>query len=314
MIRDFRPADGPQIVRFLTTEFPAEEAIMGSHPDRFYTIIRRVYRPDTRLLLGFLRLVRRPVFRLLVYDDGGLACATTLLTFPSPSVYLSMVVTDRDHRRRGYARALLERARAIGAKLGRQYLVLDVLSDNTPARALYEGPLGYRPLREASGMVHEQPAGAGPEPSPAPAGVRPYRPADEAPLLAIAQRALPEEVARVLPRRTTGLRGDRFEERLFRAEKASWVLDRGRGPEAALLALKTPEMDAAHLNDPIIAPDADPAAVGAMVRAAVAWCAARGAPRILAQVPVANRSAREALQREGFRDALSFWTLYRPVA
>jgi ribosomal protein S18 acetylase RimI-like enzyme len=314
VIRDFRPSDGPQLISFLTTQFPAEEAIMGSHPDRFYKVVKRVYRWDSRFLLGLLRLFRKPVFRLLVVDEGGRAAATTLLTFPGPSVYISMVATDPTMRRRGFARSLLLRSQEIARGLGRQFLVLDVLTDNAPARALYEGGLDYQPLREVSFMVHDRPADFGPAPDPLPPGIRPYQKSDEAALLAIVRSQTPPEVARVLPRKTTGFRGSGLEERLFEADRASWVVDRGSGPEAGLLVIRSPDADAAHLSDPIVSGTADPALVRAMIRAAGAWCAARNAPRIAAHVPRANRTGRTALEGEGFHDALSLWTLYRPVA
>jgi ribosomal protein S18 acetylase RimI-like enzyme len=314
MIRDFRLSDGPQLVKFLTTQFPAEEAILGSHPDRFYTVVKRVYRWDTRLLLGFLRLIRKPLFRLLIVDVGAGAAATTLLTFPGPSVYISMVATDPTMRRRGFASSLLLRSQEIARGLGRQYLVLDVLTDNAPARALYEGRLGYVPLREKSMMVHDRPADFGPYPASLPKGIRPYQKSDEAPLLAIAQGQMPPEVARVLPRKITGLGRDGLEERLFESQKATWVADRGNGPEAGLQAVRSPDSDAAQVTDPIVASTADPASVREMVRLAGAWCAARNAPRMASQVPLANVTGHGALEREGFHDALSLWTLYRPVA
>jgi ribosomal protein S18 acetylase RimI-like enzyme len=313
MIRDFRPTDTPTLVRFLTTEFPAEESIMGSHPDRFFKVVQRVFRLDSRLILGLMRLAGRPVFRLLVIDLDGKAVATTLLTFPGPSVFISMVATDPAVRRRGFARTLLERARELAQKLGREYLVLDVLTNNTPARALYEGKLGYVPLRETSFVVHDRPADFGPETPQLPAGIRRYQKADEAALLAIVRSQMPAPVARVLPRKTTGLAGGGIEDRIFRAERATWVVDRGHGAEAAILAVRTPDTDAAHVSDPIVAATADPALVGAMVRAAGAWCAGRKALRIATEVPVANVTGRAALEKEGFHGALSLWTLYRPV-
>ena len=314
MIRDFRPSDTPTLVRFLTTEFPSEESILGSHPDRFFKVVRRVYRWDSRLLIGLLRLFRRPVFRLLVVDQDGAAVATTLLTFPGPSVFISMVATDPATRRRGYARSLLERSREVARGLGRQYLVLDVLTDNAPARALYEGKLGYVPLRETAFVVHDRPTDFGPERSSLPPGSGLYAKSDEPALLAIVRGQMPAEVARVLPRKTTGLGGGGIEQRIFPAERATWVVDRGNGAEAAILAIRPQDTDAAHVSDPIVAATADPALVAEMVRAAGAWCAARKALRIATEVPVSNVTGRAALDKEGFHGALSLWTLYRPVA
>jgi ribosomal protein S18 acetylase RimI-like enzyme len=314
VIRDFRRSDGPQLVALLTTQFPAEEALLGSHPDRFFTVVKRVYRWDTQVVLGFLRLFRRPVFRLLVVDEGGRAAATTLLTFPGPSVFISMVATDPTMRRRGFARSLLLRSQEIARSLGRKYLVLDVLQDNAPARALYEGRLGYVPLRETAFVVHDRPSDFGTDPAPPSPSLRPYRKSDEAALVAIVRSQAPPEVARVLPRKTSGLRASGFEESLFQAERSTWVVDRGGGAEAGLGAVRSPDADAAHLTDPIVSSTADPASVRAMVRAAGAWCAARNVPRIVTEVPVANTTGRAALAAEGFHSALSLWTLYRPVA
>jgi ribosomal protein S18 acetylase RimI-like enzyme len=313
MIRDFRPSDTPTLVRLMSTEFPAEEAIMGSHPDRFFKVVARVYRWDSRLILGLLRLFRRPVYRFLVVELDGRTVSTTLLTFPGPFVFISMVATDRSARRRGLARSLLEQARTIARDLGRQYLVLDVLTDNAPARALYEGKLGYLPLRETAFVVHDHPAAFGPERTTLPPGIRPYAKSDEAALLAIARSQLPPEVAKVLPRRSTGLAGGGIEGRIFTTERATWVVDRGHGPEAAIFALRAPDTDSASVGDPIVAATADPGLVAEMVRCAGAWCGARQALRIATEVPLANVTGRAALEREGFHGALSLWTLYRPV-
>jgi ribosomal protein S18 acetylase RimI-like enzyme len=313
MIRDFRPTDTPTLVRLMSTEFPAEEAIMGSHPDRFFKVVARVYRWDSRFLLGLLRLFRRPVYRFLVVELDGRTVSTTLLTFPGPSVFISMVATDRTVRRRGFARSLLEKSRNIARDLGRKYLVLDVLTDNAPARALYEGKLGYRPLRETAFVVHDRPGDFGPERTVLPSGIRPYTKADEAALLAIIRSQMPAEVAKVLPRRITGMAGGGIENRIFTSERGTWVVDRGHGPEAGMFAVRAPDTDAANVGDPIVAATADPALVAEMVRCAGAWCAARKALRIVTEVPISNATGRAALEKEGFHDALSLWTLYRSV-
>jgi ribosomal protein S18 acetylase RimI-like enzyme len=313
MIRDFRPSDTPTLVDFLTTQFPAEEAIIGSHPERFFEITRRVYRWDSRLILGLLRLLGKPVYRFLVVDEGGRAVATTILTFPGPAVYISMVATDPKVRRRGLATSLLRRTQEVAQRMGRQYLVLDVLSDNAPARALYEGRLGYGALREAAYLVHDRPSDFAGGSAALPAGIRRYRRSDESALVTIARRQTPSEVERVLPRKVSGLAGSRIEARLFRTESVAWVVDRGQGPEAGMGVSWSPDVDAAHFADPIVSPTADPATVRELVRTAGAWCAARGALRIAGQVPVANGPGRSALEREGFHGALSLWTLYRTV-
>ncbi len=313
MIREFRSADATATVGLLTSQFPAEEALMGSRPERFFKVMERVNRWDMRLVFALLRLGGRRVFQFLVYEDQGRLVGTTLCTFPARAVYLSMVVVDPTARRRGYAKALLEQARANARRMRRRYMVLDVLADNAPARALYEGKLGYRPLRETNFMVRERPADLGPPAATLPAGIRPFRKSDTTPLVAIARRHTPSEVAEVIPVSRNIAGGSRTENRIMGGESAAWVVDRGHGPEALISASSSTDADAGNVSTPIVAETVDPTLVREHVRTALAWCGARGRVRALSSVPRYNLTARAALEAEGFRDALSVWTLYRPV-
>lgn len=312
MLRDLRATDATAVIEFLKADFPEENAILGIRPEGVEEIVRRLFRWYARLLLGLLRAVGRPVFRFFVIEDGGRIVATTLLSFPPGAGYVSSVVVDPAHRRRGLARRLLEEARRAAARRGRPFVVLDVLESNTPARALYES-LGYRLLRTTAYLVHDAPGDA-PTPSPAPLGIRPFARSDADPLAAIAQRTAPPEVARILPVRAREIVGSGWVEQMMRADSQAWVVDRGRGPEAHLSATVSPATESGHLSAPIVAPEADPAAAEGLVRTAVAWFAARGVRRSVVMVPEENRRGRAALEAVGYRHAIAILTLYRPVA
>jgi len=309
MLRDLRAADAPRVLEFLRHEFPEEEAILGTRIEGFEKVVRRIFRWDAKLLLGLLRLVGRPVYRFFVIEDGGAIAATTLLTFPTGTGYVSMVVVDPAHRRRGFARRLLEEARRATVRRGRPFVALDVLEGNAPARALYES-IGYRTLRATGYFVRD----GGAVPPAASAAVRPFRRTDAAPLAAIAQRSAPPEVAKVLPVRPRDLLGDAWAAGLLSTVTCAWVVDRGAGPEAYLAASRTPVTEAGHLTAPIVADGADPAAVAALVASAVGWLVAAGVPRIVSMVPEANARGRAALEEAGFRHAIGILTLYRPSA
>jgi ribosomal protein S18 acetylase RimI-like enzyme len=310
MIRDLKKADAPRVLEFLQTQFPEEESLLGTRPEGFAKVIHRVFRWDAQLVIRLARWFRRPLFRFFVVEEDRRIVATTLLSFPEGSGYVSMVVVDPAHRRRGHAQALLERARATTQATGRSFIALDVLAQNTPARTLYER-LGYRPLRESSFVVREPGA---PVTGASSSAVRPFRNADARPLTEIARRSVPAEVQEVLPVREASLRPSGFTNRMLESERAAWVVDRGRGPEAYLSATSTLATAAGHCSEPIVGEDADPAQATALVRTAVDWCAAHGSPRIVAQVPTSNVRGRAALQGGGFHDALALWTLYRRVA
>lgn len=315
MLREFRADDAQGLFQSRTHEsllheFPEEEAILGIRPEGFERIVRRIYRWDVRFLLGALRLFGRSPFRFFVVVDGGRIVGTTLLTFPPAAGYVSMVVVDAAFRGRGHARRLIEAARAATARRRRPYVVLDVLESNGPARRLYEGS-GYRTLRSNEYLVHDTPAtfrDAGPEP----AGIRRFQRSDIAPLVAIGQRSRPPEVARVLPITAGTLVGSGWVEELLASESSSWVVDRGRGPEAFLIATLSPATSAAMMSAPVAAPSTDPATLTALVRAGAHWLAERSPPRIVIMVPEEARGVRAALEGVGFRPALSILTLYRP--
>lgn len=309
MIRDVRASDAPDLLRFMRDYFPEEQAILGFQPDGFYKVVARVFRWDLRFLLGLMRLFGRRIFRFMVVEEDGHVVATTLLTLPPRAGYISSVAVDSNYRRRGLAKALLEEARVTTRQARRPYLVLDVLADNAPARALYDS-LGYRPLREVRMMVCEA---TGPLPSEPVPGLRTYTKHDASALVALAQRLLPPEVAEVMPVSAAQFSTTGAVNRALTSESAQWVLDRGHGPEAYIDASRSPAMAAAHVATPILAESVDAPTAAALVRVAVAWCTQRGARRIVCQVPLANARGKAAIEGGGFHEAISTWTLYRKV-
>lgn len=310
MIRDLKLKDGPRVFEFLKNYFPEEERYLGTRPEGVERVLRRVFRWDIRFLLGMARLFGRPAFRFFVVEEDGKIVATTLLSFPERAGYVSTVSVDASYRRRGLARSLLERARVATLATGRKYIALEVLADNTPARALYES-IGYRPLRESHLLVREN---GGPAPVAASPAIRPFRREDARAVVAIANRLQPSEVHEVLPVRESAVRGSGFIERVLETETAAWVVDRGHGPEGYLSASTSRLTEAGNLSDPILAETVPAADAAALVSGAVAWSQAHGSKRVVTNVPVANVRGRAALLEGGFHEAIVLWTLYRTAA
>ena len=311
MLRELRAGDGPALLRLLATEFPEENRILGLRPDGVEKVIRRLFRWDARLLIGLLRLVGRSPFALYVIADGRRVVASTLLSLTPATGYLSMVVVDPAYRGRGYARRLIEMARAASARRRRGFVALDVLEQNAPARRLYETS-GYRTLRTTAFLACDAVAAAAP-PAPLPA-IRPFRPADATALAAIAHELAPPEVDRVLPVLAQSLRGSGWVDRMLENASAAWVVDRGRGPEAHVAAVSSPATDAAHLSTPIIGPEVDAATAAALLGVAHRWIAERSAVRAVTMVPEYLPRVRSALEAAGYREAIRVLTLYRAAA
>jgi ribosomal protein S18 acetylase RimI-like enzyme len=310
-VRDLRATDGPRFIHLLKTEFPEEEALLGSRPEGVEKVVRRIFRPHIRLLLGLLRWVGRPIFRFFVIETDGRIVATTLLTFSHRTGYISMVVVDREYRRRGLARTLLDQALRATRARGKPFVALDVLASNTPARTLYE-KLGYRPLRATAYFVHDTPALLRPAPAGVP-GLRPFIRPDAKPLAEIARTGVPIEVQAVLPTTHRDIAGSAWVGQMLGSESAAWVIDDGTGPKAWVEAVVTPATEAVHLSAPIVAPSVPPEQAADLVRTAGAWCAERHAVRLMAMVPEENARGRAALLAAGFRDVLPILTLYRAV-
>ena len=310
MIRDLERRDADRVFEFLSKYFPEEEAILGTQPEGFERVIRRLFRADTRLVLGLLRLFGRPVFRFFVVDEGGQVVATTILTFTERSGYLSMVVVDPGFRRRGFAQALLEKSRLTAQALGKKYVVLDVLANNSPARILYER-VGYRPVEQNQVVVRDANAELTGTPSPS---IRPYRPTDARALAAVARRTQNPVAQEVLPIRERVFRPGGYGNRILESESASWVIDRGHGAEGYVQASASHLVAAAHFSTPYIGEGVEGPEAAALIRTALEWCLARRTPRVLSTVTASNVRGRAAVLGGGFHDALSTFTLYRPVA
>ncbi|MCI4338932.1 MAG: GNAT family N-acetyltransferase [Thermoplasmata archaeon] len=310
MIRELKKTDATRVFELLKIGFPEEEALIGTNPEGFAKVVRRLFRWDTQFVIRLLRLFGRPIYRFFVVEEDGKVVATTLLSFPERSGYVSTVVVDPAYRRRGLAQALLERARAVTQATGRRYIVLDVLSQNAAARTLYER-IGYRPLREGALFVRDANAPLTGGPSTA---IRPFRPRDARPLVEVARRSTPPEVLEVLPVAEGALRGSSFVDRVLESASAAWVVDHGQGPEGHLSATATRASNSGHVSSPIIGEGVSAPEAIALVRTAIDWCVAQGAPRIATRLPASNVRGRAALLEGGFHEALTDQTLYRPVA
>ncbi len=307
-VREFRRADGERMFRFLKEEFPEEEQILGMRAEGFRDLIARLYRADIRLALGFLRLVGRSPFHLYVVEDGDGIVATTLLSFAAQAGFISTVVVAPTHRRHGLARQLLETARATTARRRLPFVALSVLEENAPARALYTS-IGYETLDRRRYLVLDRPSVGGAAGAPAP--IRPFQKRDAPALAEIATRSAPPKVQEVLPFRARDLSSGSIADKVFAARTASWVVDRGHGPEAHVAATSTPTTEAAHLSTPIIGETVEPGHASALVRTALDWLAAQQPARVVVSVPDTHPKARAALEEVGFHDAFALLTLYR---
>lgn len=311
MLRDLRRGDAPQYFELMARGFPEESALLGSRPEELQKILRRVFRGDTRLVLGLLRLFGVPFVRILAVDVGQRLAATALVTFEPRSAYLSNVVVDAPYRRKGYARLMLEEARRTAARFHRPFVVLDVLESNEPARALYASA-GYRRLRSRSRWETATMAGFT-RPPEADRRIRPMERGDVPALVALARTRAPAEVEEVLPTGKHRFVGSAIASRILDSEERSWVIDRGHGPEGQISASRMKATEFGFLSSPVLAGSVEPPLAEALVATAGAWTAERGVRGLRTMVDDRDAGARSALEATGFRESVRLQTLFRPA-
>jgi ribosomal protein S18 acetylase RimI-like enzyme len=312
MLREFRPSDVGPFFPLFEQHFPEESRVLGMDPEAFQRIAHRIYRWDARLVLGLARLFGRPVFRFFVIEERSRLVATTLLTYTANAGYVSMVMVDTPFRRRGFAQRMLGACAQAARRSRKGYIVLDVLTSNAPARALY-AKTGFQRLRGDSHLRWDRPSGGRLTPQGPVAGSRPLRRSDATQLVELVRREIPPAVATVLPPErghfllpplvTTGLE----------SETEAWVLDDGAGPRMFVRGTASRAMAAGHLTGPIVAPEVPTDRAAQLVGQALDWLAGRGVPRVLAEVADHNPRGLAALQAAGFVPdaALATETMYR---
>ncbi len=282
--------------------------LVGMDSESTARILHRLERPGIRFLLGFLRWIRRPIVRFFVVDAGGLPVASAVLTFTPRAGYVSAVVVDAPHRRKGFARQVLSACERATQAAGRRYAVLDVLEGNAPARALYE-KLGYRGLRNQLLLSRElDPSARSGQSSPAET-VRLFRRGDSSELAAVVNRMLPPEVARVLPAVPSQFRVGRFVTHALESETAAWVATRSGAPRGFLRATVGRLMRAGNLTGPVLADELPEPVAHDLLRTAIAWLEDRRVARAISEVPVYATRALTLLQAEGFQEAFRLRTL-----
>lgn len=307
MLREFAPRDLPELLVLLGRHFPEEDALLGRQPESYERIVRRMYRWDARIALGILRWVGRPVYRFFVVEEAGHLAATTILTFPSRAGYISTVMVDTPYRRRGYARRLMGAAIEATRRTGRGYVVLDVLAQNAPARALYDR-MGFQVLRSQAYLLRDGSTPPLGDRADRP-GIRPYRRADAKPLVAAARSEMPARVIDVLPPDP-----GQFAQRdpistALESVSESWVADVGGIPSAYVAATTSRSVVVGNMTAPIIGPSVDDALARSIVASALRWLEANDRPRVLTEIADHNTRGRRALEAAGFREVYRLDTL-----
>ena len=136
-IRDFRRPDLASALKVLELSFVDEFDLEGLDPERTEKMANQMFGVLGRILRGFLKILGKEFFRLLVAEIDGRVVGTIMVSRQRRVAYISAVAVHPDFRRRGIARRLVGSALQYIKTQKMKRAVLHVITTNSPAKTLY---------------------------------------------------------------------------------------------------------------------------------------------------------------------------------
>jgi len=261
-------------------------------------------------LLEFSQLIGRPFVRIWVALDGKRVVGTGTLLMLSKAGYVAGMATSPEFRGRGIASRILGLQQAETARRHRDWLVLDVESENDTAIRVYRRA-GYREVTRFTWFTRMGVPPTLTPPSPE------TRAASKAELKELAPKldasrgagfctALPAD-PRMLSHNELLVRGTR-------ARHRTWVRPTSGGSPSAVRAYYTPRTQMG-VYFPMTGPaEPTPEELAALFDPATEWLRPQAPTRCLAVVSEPVGAVGAALERMGFSAVVSSTTMVRPVS
>jgi GNAT superfamily N-acetyltransferase len=270
-----------------------------------------LFRPGIWYVLRLLRLFGVAPIRIFVAAEGPTVVGTTLVLPWPNSGYILGVGVRPTHRRRGLARAMLQRAEEYTAKRGRAWAVLDVEEENHPAVTLYRAR-GYEPVESAVWLRTEAPGPIAAAPG-APASARVVEKSGRKAVAAWCAAHVPASVNAVVPPNPRRLSHLESLGQFPGSARATWSVDRGGTTVGVLSAAWRGEGMPGMLFVPALDGSATPDEIRRLVQEGVAFLVARGCGAVVMAVPDFLPTALPIVTELGFTRQLSTLTLARRV-
>ncbi len=272
------------------------------------SMIRSLSRRSIWTVLRFLQLIGRPFATVHVVVRGSRVVGTgTLLSLPKAG-YVAAMATDPEFRGRGIASRILTLLQNDAARHHRDWLVLDVDSDNDTAIRVYRRA-GYREVGKFTWYLR-----SGLPPSTAPAPPR-TPPATKAQLQEVAPSLEEGRVAEyraalpATPQRLTHMETLLVSGRRVRRE--TWVRRSVSGAPLVIRAGFAPEPPMG-VYYPLTGPTTPtPEEVAALFDPATEWLRPQAPAKCLAVVPEPTGAVGVALERLGFTAVASSTAMIR---
>jgi len=257
-------------------------------------------------IFRLMQAIGRPFASILVAADHRTVAGTGTILWLPRSAYVAGMATRPDYRRRGIASRILRDMQGLASRHRREWLALDVESDNETAIRVYR-TAGYRPVARYVWLTRE---GLPPSSEVPSTGLRPASSRDLRELAAQVGSVVPPEYRAAFP---TGPRLLTHNEILVRTpgvRGATWVTPTPKGQLAALRLYYVPRPGLGAFF-PIAPPSMERKELAGLVDAAAGWLRSRAPKRCFAVVSEDERGVREHLAEFGFAPAVSSTLMIR---
>jgi ribosomal protein S18 acetylase RimI-like enzyme len=262
------------------------------------------------LLLRFSQLVGRPFAQFWVAVDGKRVVGTgTLLMLPKAG-YVAGMSTDPEYRGRGIASRILGFLKAETVRRRRDWLVLDVESENDSAIRVYRRA-GYRELARFTWYTR---TGIPPPSTPASSGAPAASKAELKELVPGLDASRGADFATALPAHPRMLSHNELLARGPRVRHRTWIRRVSGGAPFAVRAYHLSRGGMATYFPMTGRPEPTPEEFALLFDSATEWLRARSPQRCLAVVSEPVGTVGAALEQRGFRAVSSSVCMVRPSA
>jgi len=273
-------------------------------------MFRTLERRSVWLLLGFMRLLGRPIVRIWVASSGPRVVGTGTLILLPKAGYVAGMATDPEFRGRGIASRILALQQDAAASRGRTWVVLDVESENETAIRVYR-KAGYR---DAGRYAWYTRLGV-PAPSPVPPGDG--APASKAELKEYVEKLNASRAADLqaaLPADTRMLSHNEFLVRTVGVKHRTWVRSYGGSTPSSVRAYRVPRTHLGVYFPVVGTPEPSADELAALFAPATEWLRPEAPQRTVAVVAEPAGAAGAALERMGLVRVVSSTLMVKEIA
>jgi len=260
------------------------------------------------ILLGFSRWIGRPFVRIYVAVNGPRVVGTGTVFMLPHAGYVGGMATEPEFRGRGIASRILRMQQAETARRGREWLVLDVESENETAIRVYQRA-GYREVGRFAWFTRP---GVAPAIAPLSPGTRAATKRELEELAPQLDRNRNADYRAALPATERTLAHNEVLVRGFGAPHQTWIQRPPGGGLSAVRSYFIPRTEMGVYFPLFGPPDPEPEALARSFDPATEWLRARTPRRCLAIVPEPVGAVGAALARLGFTEVVSTTTMVRP--